>query len=679
MPINFGQYVYKPQPLQDWNYGQALSDLGAAKRDQQRINETGRHNKAFETETTAARNDLNTRFAAEFAAARSKEEQEMILARHKRQLEAIQAGVKSSNEGMLGDARAHGAVLAGEGGDYSESPGAGGLPDFRFAPGQMPGRQPMDIDATRQSIFGGGPTPTPGGFDMRSNVGPASSPLGGRNPFEALPGASAAAMPQAPTPQQTTAPQAPPQAPMNGSAQLGVPEGPQLPGVGFQVQAPQIPMPQLQMNGSAQLGAPEGPPLPYSQEQPPAEAPPEDGPQLPPEEEPLQLTGPNPYNAPAFDPYRVSTSERRRENELRMLPFRQGMVDSTPERFQGAMKRYQKGLPGLGFSPEQELKLTHPYLNETTGLWRSQLNAEGQAGRLALQEGAAAGRAADRQIAQDQKLRDFAARESKKILDSESLTATKKKVAASRGIYDLLADAVNNPQSAAAVVEQVYYMRNTGVMTDADYKRAEGGIQSVWHAIKTQGLKKWLDEHGGLHPENAELIRRTVEIGLRTHRGTMASARDRLDARRRSASNEVEREEYASQIRGFFDEEYWPDDVAEGNTISPDYVNSDGSLTKRAERQRASEQQQPAGGSGDNLGVGTLPRTLDGSGGGPRTGVTYKEPTAGSTPVGKGNQGSKVPVKPPRRPPTEAELSGKSEAELMQMLEDAATAPAPKK
>lgn len=717
MAINFGQYVYKPRPLQNWDFGEGLRDLAASRRDRDRV-ETG---KGQLQEQRDSRRDVNTRFAATEAINQSDADYKVQLDRQAKGKAAAERARQAWAEGDMNTVYALLPTIKEYGGTADEILNPGSASDFEIKEPGMPGRNAPNFGATRSSIFGGAPSPTPGGFDMRSNVGPGSSPLAGRNPFESLPGASAAALPQArqqgPQAQPQAQPSAPPipQGPMNGSAQLGVPQGPTLPGVGFQLQEPQLPVPQLQMPNASplQLDAPsdarpppENPAQPaelersdaevlaepepapvtaddrefeqnkrlYDAQQAAAGAPPPEDPQQPPQQaqpqaQPqaamqdegefpnYQLTEPqNPMNPPTFSPYRLDTNRMRQLNEQRMKPFRESMVASTPGRFRQGMTNFQSKMPGLGFSPEKELELTRPFLSEITGLWRSQLASEGQAGRLALQEGAAEQRADDVQFRKDQRLRDFAARESKKVTDSESLTATKKKVVSAQGINDAIDAAVYNPNAADAVIAQLYTMYKTGVMTDADYKNASQGMVSLWGALKNFTLDKVLKERGGFNPGVAKDIKELVEIALSGHRRTMAGARDRIYSRYKSSKNEAEREEYGDQMRQFFPDEFLPPDLRE--VPGGLYVDSKGNVVNLDEQ----DQQAPASGG---TGVGTARHPI--RAGSPKVSPSGT-PLTRSTTVSPVDGKPRIPPKPPRKAPSDAQISGASDDELMNML-----------
>src|ERR1044071_517945 len=165
--INFGQYVYQPHPLQDWDFGKGFRDLASARRDQQRIDEE-----------KARRQDTNSYNAATFARDRATNEFDTANTKYQQRLKLAQMMEEARQANEQNTVEALGPLLQQAGGTYALHRGGGGPNDvtYEINAGQAPVRPPMDIQGMRQQIYGGAQSPTMGQ--------PFQMPGLGQNPME---------------------------------------------------------------------------------------------------------------------------------------------------------------------------------------------------------------------------------------------------------------------------------------------------------------------------------------------------------------------------------------------------------------------------------------------------------------------------------------------------------------
>lgn len=589
MPFNPAQFVFQPRPLQQFDFGAGFRDLAEGRMQRSRM-----------AETTAQRQDTNSLNAANFAKDRGNTEYDKALAKQQEGAKLADAARSALQANDLAAAEALGPSLLEMGGKFQKD--AQG--NYVIEAPTAPVRSPLDFKGVRNDIYGEGGPRMGQPFSMPSPGGPGgqmlseSSPFGPReNPMDppSLPGLSAAAA------------------------------GPQPP--------PEEPQPEL-LGGSPVEAAPDTP-------QPQAAG-----------GEPPQPTGPNPFGTPAFSPYSINMGDVVARNRRQLQPHLEGMQKAVPGRFGDRMREFTSGVNALGMSPQKALATTQPQLEQMAGLWRGELAAEGQAGRLAMQQGALEQREEDRRFANDLKLRDRAEKGADKIVALQSLQQTNQKYQSGRDAEDLLASAVENPTSANALIEQLYRMRNTGVMTDTDYTNARSGVVSLHQAVKNGVVEMFLKEHGGLNPDTTKMMKEYLDIAMQGHRRKLAAARDGLYRQWKHAKTEVERDAIEGKMRGFFPEEFYPAEFND-NGVAGEYIGPGDA-----------EEPLPAAPASLDVGKKPVPRTLDGSG--PKV-----------SPNGVLLVPGRIGKKPPRDPKklTDAQLDATNEDELMDMLRGASGAP----
>lgn len=522
--IDFSKYVSQYRRPQSYSLGPALRQLRQQDQAQQGID-----NQASQYEST--RSDTQATNAANYArdtatAANSKEK-----LRYDRQMAAIEEARRAGQSGRGGIARALIPQIRELGGQAVENPDG----TFFFKEGAAPSLAAPDVAGARQQIYGGAPGPQ-------------------RNPLDppALPGASAAALP--PKPAQSPAIGAPPAPPAGAPPDPGPPPG-------AAVDAPPGPARSVPPEGAVWLppGVDPGP-QPTSAEadlaalnavggEPDLESAP--APQAP------EPTGPNPFQPPGLDDaYTIDPRRVQADNHEHLKNYMEGVRLAMPSRFAPRLEAINKYVSSLGLPPDETLKLVQPMYNEIFAMARSEVTAEGQAGRLEQM-------GAHQQSIRDDKLRQFAVARINKLTENDSLKDTKKKLTAGREAMDLIPDAHRNGNSANALIESIYRMKNTGVMTDKDFDRSAKGVQSLWGLIKKGALNSLLRTGGGFDPTTVNDLKELVETSIRSHGETMKIAANSLISGYRSAPNPIEREEFGRAIVQFLPEEYLPEEFVE--------------------------------------------------------------------------------------------------------------------
>lgn len=295
------------------------------------------------------------------------------------------------------------------------------------------------------------------------------------------------------------------------------------------------------------------------------------------------------------------------------------------------------------------MAMAQPMFDQMAGIYRGGLMADAAGARVgATQENAQANRY-DRQ-------RDNAFKTGMSILNMDNLKKQKDAVRAADKSFAMLSNAERNPQTANQLINAMHEIGPTGVMSDKDYEHASKGVQSVWQAVKTFTVEKFLKDQGGLDPDVAQNIRDFLQITKEVQRSHIEGVRDRLLSLYRGAQDDSRREGFAESMRSF-EEEYWTPEMYNIFGI-PDPNGGGGSETPVA----------PSAGGG-SLGVTPLPRTLDG-GGAAQPQPQPRRVSPNGTPLGPGRIGPK----PPRKI-TKQVLEEANEDELMRMFKEAGDAP----
>lgn len=599
----FSDYIFKYRNPQSASFGDSIRAQIDQRRQQEQVD-----NQASQYAST--RSDTQALNAANYARDTAGTQYDTQKKRYDQQALAISQARAAAQSGHLDAARALIPDILGLGGQASEdTPG-----NFIFKEGDAPTRGAPDVNAARQQIYQGGPP-------------------GQRNPFAppALPGASAAALPQPPP-----GAGAPPQTPAMPGAIQGPPPGAAPPQAAGQPPGPaldQPPGPARRVAPPGSVWLPPGMDPSMTAGAPPTSSPPTPPAGAPPTGDSPQATGPNPFNTPTFNPYAIDSNKVRDQNKERLDPFLGGVAKAAGSRYKGRIDEINKYVSSLGLSPDESIKVTEKLYGEVFSLARAELSGEGQSGRMAM-----AGRHQD--AVQYDRDRDRGLRIAGKLVNLDGLAAVKKKIETSRGVEDLLKVAHRNGSAAVALIRQVYKMYTDGVMTDKDFQDTSDGVKTLWQSVINKSVEKVFNPYGGgLSPNVIKDMKELVRLGTRGHQRAATEARNSLYRAWKANRNEAEREAIEETMRAVLPEEYLPPEfTAQGQ----DDASSNEVEDEQAAMQRMAAQE---GGVVDNVGVVPLPKK--------RAGEPDMPPERPRAPGAV--RGSKVPEKPPRKTPTTPE------------------------
>lgn len=573
MPFNPEAFIYQPHPLQQYDFGKGFRTLIETRQNRDRIKQAD----AQLQEQQAGRRDLNTRFAAttavgnadaEYAKAKARYDKANVLTNAARS--AYASGQINEVEAMLGTLAEHGVQVQRE-----EVPG--GLPKYRFEMPAPPGRLQPQYGETRQQIFGGPPGSIGSPFMMRGNQ------AGEQNPFEYLPGASAAAL-----------------APSAAAGTAGaIPEDPP-PGAAIDAPPGAAADPSLGSSGGAPAGVQAIPgALPGTGDpaaDPPPQVPAETAPAAA-EPDPTAQAAPNP-----FDPYQMDLGQLMKYNDIRIKPFVEGAKAAMPRDYRAQFQPFFDSVSRLGYGPDESIKLMQPTFSTLAGLIGNEYRAEQAKASLGLRGDSMA-------FTQNRQIRNDANRRSQAIAKTYKLDKVIEGLALMDEVKALLLankGKAPNGHADAAAVAKLRDLVERGIMTDSDFERSKSGIVTHWQRFKN-GIIEGFGSNG-LNPYARNNMLAMLAIAQQTHQSNINRIQSQMVARTvngRTIADE-ELQEMVNTTADLIPEEYW----------SPDL-----------KRYYGMEMPQKAGGvdasgnfpvrtGGGELGTAPLPGSLDGRGGG---------------------------------------------------------------
>jgi hypothetical protein len=513
MAFNPGEFVFQPRPLQQFDFGSGFRDLANARMERQRIDNQKQQAAASLGEQQAGRQDQNTRFSAELAGNRNDAEYERAQARYKQGVAYTDAARKAVATGDWNTADALAGRITELGGKVNKT-GPKNRPVYEFQAPDEPGRKPIDFAGMRGQIFPGQSRQS-APFQV-----PGFGAGGQRNPFDSLPGASAAAAPQAPPVDAA----GPPPGPAVDAA--GPPPGPAIDGV---------------------------PPRPPEPAPPPPPAAPQAAAQAP-QAQPgnLQLTPPNP-----FDPFKLDTSQLIAQNESRLNPYLEGAKKGVPAEYQSRLDTLNDSVAGLGLPLEDSLKLYQPTFNTLAGLMKSDISADATRASMGM-------RGQNMEFTQNQRLRDFAARRVNAIQTQYDTKAEYKRYNQIYGLNKLLDEgAKGNGQADVLAISNLRNMYQDGIMTDKDFEDVKGGIRMVWQQIKDGTIENLLQN--GINPDSRANLRAIVRIANARSERSLTSAQNAMMTRvinDRTIADE-ERQEYINATAEMIPNSLWSPELRE--------------------------------------------------------------------------------------------------------------------
>lgn len=530
MPLfNPAEFVTPWAPIGQYDLGRGLRSLANHNRETAALEERKRQANMQNREQQDSRRDENSRFAANLASTQGENAYQAAQTRYTRAATLVDAARKAVAAGDRNTALALAGSIEEMGGRVGKKDLGGGHYELEFHAPELPKRPPIDVSGMRQEIFG-----APGGTIGRPFMLRGSDPTEG-NPFEALPGASAAMMgPQLQAPADDPPPPAAAEPPPPGAASDPAAGGSGAPPAG--------------VGAIPTVGDPAASPAAVAPPQPTSSPAPEEAP--PPGALQLQQphVGPNP-----FDPFRLNTLEMQNNNQARLQPFLDATANAFPEKYKNRVERFNQGVAALSLPPEESLKLYQPGLNNITSLMRAQEQRESASARTAVSD-----RNADESRAI--RLSDAAWRNIRFLQDSEGLKKAKANFRLGSQIKNSLrlAEQTGNTEARYQLIGQLHDLNQSGVLTDADFTNARHGVQTVWQAFQSGAYEALVSN---MDPARAQDIREFLDLALTQTRQEILDAQQQLYTQVERAGSEEERKASLDAIMGLIPKEMWTDDV----------------------------------------------------------------------------------------------------------------------
>jgi hypothetical protein len=507
MAIDFSKYAARANPGETYDYGAGMRALAVQRLNEARLAEDQRQANMSEAGVQKRHSDsmsynrealdsTNDRYAVGLADEERSQRYKAKIAKKKQFDDALSAFNKSvvstdfnSADAMLGTLKTMGAQVDRQ---VDEK----GMPKYRVEPPSFDeGFDELDASNIRSQI-GNNTAQQSSDSRMAPNSGnpqqnEQSNLFTEKNPFDSMPGASAAMAQPEPIPSDGSF-VAPPQPEANA---IFTPPG----------QSPE----------TAQ------------------------------QEQPQQPGLKNP-----FDPYELNTSQMLEQNQRRLKPFTEGMINAVPGRFQGRMGDFYKGVSELGLPLERTLELTQKPLDTQAGLMKSELGAENARARINVSMG---GQEANRNI----RLEDRMWRRMDGIGKSFDLTGRKLKLDKVNETIGHLNK--NNPSADGLMISTIRNMFEAGVMTDRDYQNTKSGIKTVLQQIKDGVDEKLIGT--GLNPDSRAGLTQFLRDITRDDTAAVQKAQAQLLTQAQRAGSEEELKTVYDYISANVPQALWSDEV----------------------------------------------------------------------------------------------------------------------
>jgi hypothetical protein len=499
MAIDFSKYAARANPGETYDYGAGMRALAQQRLNEAKLAEDQRQANMNEAGVQSRHTDsmnynresldsTNDRFAVGLADEERTEKYKAKIAKKKQFDDALSKFNSSvvatdfnSADAMLGPLQTMGARVDRQ---VNEK----GMPVYRVEPPSFDdGMDDIDASGIRSQI-GSGNSQAVQQSQPVSQQQPRSSLFSEKNPFDSIPGASAAMANPGP--------------------------------VGDSFQAPAQPQ-------ANDIFTPPG----QQQEVP--------------QEQPVQPRIKNP-----FDPYQLDSSAMLAQNQKRLKPFMEGMVNAVPGRFQGRMGEFYKGVNDLGLPLEKTLELTQKPLDTQAGLMKSELGAENARARINVSMG---GQEANRNI----RLEDRMWRRMDGIGKSFDLTGRKLKLDKVNETINHLSK--NNPSADGLMISTIRNMFEAGVMTDRDYQNTKEGVKPILQQIKDGVDEKIIGT--GLNPDSRAGLTQFLRDITRDDTAAVQKAQAQLLTQAQRAGSEEELKTVYDYISANVPQALWSDEV----------------------------------------------------------------------------------------------------------------------
>lgn len=419
--VDFFKYSGQPTELPQYDFGRGFRALAQQRLQEARLAEDIRSSKANEAGVQARHTDsmnynresldsTNDRYAVGLADEQRTREYQLKLDRKKQQDTLL----KDFNSLVARGDHSRADMMLGQlqsaGFKTDRQVGPDGMPVYRAEPPQFDSSM-GDIDSSgiRSQIGSGNNQPFSPSIKAEVQPAPQSNLFTEKNPFESLPGATEA----------MTQPE-----PVGDSLQT--PAQPEA-------NAIFTPPGQPQEQGSAQPSTAE--------------------PQNP------------------FDPYRLDTSNIRKQNQARMDPMMRGLISATPGRYQPNMGAFVSGAREMGMPLEETIETMQKPMDTVAGLWKGEMGANAAMARASMSQGS-------QESNRDLRIIGMTRQFLNKVSQDYDLPKAKQDFEAIDGIRERLN--ARNPQDDLALLHDIRNLNQKGVATQPDIDAIQQGNRTLW-------------------------------------------------------------------------------------------------------------------------------------------------------------------------------------------------------
>lgn len=181
------------------------------------------------------------------------------------------------------------------------------------------------------------------------------------------------------------------------------------------------------------------------------------------------LPGAEPQNP--FDPFRLDTSNIKKQNQARMDPMMRGLISATPGRYQGNMRAFVSGAREMGMPLEETLDSMQKPMDTVAGLWKGEMGANAAMARANMSQGS-------QESNRDLRIIGMTRQFLNKVSQDYELPKAKQDFEAINGIRQRLN--ARNPQDDLALLHDIRNLSQKGVATQPDIDAIRQGNRTLW-------------------------------------------------------------------------------------------------------------------------------------------------------------------------------------------------------
>jgi hypothetical protein len=172
-----------------------------------------------------------------------------------------------------------------------------------------------------------------------------------------------------------------------------------------------------------------------------------------------------------FDPYRLDTSNIRKQNQARMDPMMRGLISATPGRYQGNMGAFVSGAREMGMPLEETIETMQKPMDTVAGLWKGEMGANAAMARASKSQGS-------QESNRDLRIIGMTRQFLNKVSQDYDLPKAKQDFEAIDGIRERLN--ARNPQDDLALLHDIRNLNQKGVATQPDIDAIQQGNRTLW-------------------------------------------------------------------------------------------------------------------------------------------------------------------------------------------------------